>query len=93
MIAGLHWTLLVVGLMIAVPCAGLTWVVFQDSWRSGRTMLLAALGIPLVPFLIAWLLGVRGLVWGDYAMWYLGGLAVSCLTASLLYLRRGSRAS
>ena len=92
MIGGLHWSWIVVGLMIAVPCAGLTWVVFQDNWRDGRTMLVAAFAIPLVPFLIAWLLGVRGLVWGDYAIWYLGGLAVACLSAALLYLRRGMKA-
>ena len=88
MIAGMHWTLIVIGLLIALPCAGLTWIMFQDSWRHGGKMLLAAVGIPLVPFVIAYLLGVRGMTWGDCAMWYLAGLAVTCFTAALLYFRR-----
>ena len=88
MIAGMHWTLIVAALLIALPCIGLTWVMFQDSWRNGGRMLLAAIAIPVAPFVIAYLLGVRGLVWGDYVMWYLGGLAVTCFTAAFLYFRR-----
>ncbi len=90
MIAGFHWTQIIVALMIALPCIGLTLVTFRDNWRSGGKMLLAALTIPLVPFLIAFLLGVSGLSWGDYAMWYLAGLAVTCFTAALLYFRQRS---
>ena len=51
---------------------------------------LLALTIPLVPFLIAFLLGVSGLTWGDYTAWYLAGLAITCFTAALLYLRKRS---
>ena len=88
MIGAIHWTLIVTALLIAVPCIGLTWVMFQESWRHGGKMLLAASAIPLVPFVIAFLLGVRGLGWGDAVIWYLAGLAITCFTAALLYFRR-----
>ena len=90
MIAGYHWTQVIVILLIALPSIGLTCVTFRDNWRSGGAMLLAALTIPLVPFLIAFLLGVSGLTWGDYTAWYLAGLTITCFTAALLYLRKRS---